>query len=117
MSFWDDLEQRAQPVERVPLSGGVVAEVRGLAAAEFDALVELHPPVGEDAHLRRWDEPTFRPALIAACTFAPDGSQRDADWWAGLAKRPGVGWGELDALYSACLRVNDRTPGDAGGKG
>jgi hypothetical protein len=113
-SLWEQLEARQLPVEPValPMPDGstVEVEVRALPPVEWDALVALHPPVGEGAERLRWDDATFRPALLAASVFAPDGSQRDAQWWENLWKSGGVPAGEIETLYFTALSVNDRSP-------
>lgn len=119
-SFWEQLEARQLPVATVGLAmpdgTSVEVEVRALPPVEWDALVALHPPAGEDAARMRWDDAGFRPALLAACVFAPDGSQRDAAWWEQLWTSGGVPAGEIETLYFTAIAVNDRAPLSSTGK-
>jgi hypothetical protein len=117
MSLWEQLEARRLPTEQIdlPVGGGdaVTVEVRALPPVEWDALIGLHP--AEDTSLR-WNDETFRPAALAACVYAPDGSQRDAEWWASLRKAGTVTAGELNALYAAVIRLNEVGPQPRVGK-
>jgi hypothetical protein len=118
MSFWEQLEARRLPTEQIelPVGGGdaVPVEVRALPPVEWEALIALHPP--EDPTKVRWDDATFRPAALAACVYAPDGSQRDEQWWANLWKVGTVTAGELYALYAAVIRLNEHGPQPRVGK-
>jgi multidrug efflux pump subunit AcrA (membrane-fusion protein) len=95
----------------LPTSGEITAET--LAAA--------HPPTDEqmaaarknrDEAARRgeplppwpsWNEDTFRPALLAACS---DNGMSEEDWRVFLAERMSAG--EVRGLWLACLAVNER---------
>lgn len=119
-SLWEQLEARRLPTEQIdlPVGGGetVTVEVRALSPVEWEALVALHPAVGEDAGRLRWDDETFRPAALAACVYAPDGTQRDAEWWAGLWKAGTVTAGEMYYLYATLVRLNEHGPQPRVGK-
>jgi hypothetical protein len=114
MSLWEQLEARRLPTEQIDLPVGdgdtLTVEVRALPPVEWEALIGLHPPPEADQGRLMWHEPTFRPALLAACVVAPDGTQRDEQWWAGLWKAGTVTAGELNSLYYTAVRLNQQGP-------
>lgn len=72
---------------------------RQLPARAYRQLVEAHPPQTKGM---RWHEPTFAPALIAACCVEPEMTVAQAT-------RIGDEWGE-DAylrLYATAITVNE----------
>ena len=120
-SLWEQLEARRLPTEQIELPVGdgetVSVEIRALSPVEWEALISLHAPAEEDVGRLRWNDATFRPAALSACVFAPDGSQRDAEWWSSLWKAGTVTAGELYALYAAVIRLNEHAPQARVGKG
>lgn len=83
-------------------------KLHAIPSVEMEALITKHPPKrdSEDS----WNVETFRPALIAACV---EGDMTEQDWAEFLAKAP---LGEVRELFTAALRVNDRSPDPSVGK-
>lgn len=82
--------------------------LRAIPSVEMEALIAKHPAPkdSDDA----WNVETFRPALIAACV---DGDMTEQDWAEFLSGSP---LGEVRELFSAALRINDRSPDPGVGK-
>jgi hypothetical protein len=93
--------------------------LRALPPAEWEALLDLHPPTEEQrANGAMWNTTTFRPALLAASMVPAEGEEplSEADWDE-LGKAGSLAAGELIALFNAAVGVNVRTPSSAVGKG
>jgi len=90
-----------------------------LAPAEYEALIDAHPPrEHEQARNAIWNADTFPPALLAACLLQDGEPVMSADEWAAWSKTPGaVASGEYATLVSICVQVNDRSPSVSTGKG
>lgn len=84
-------------------------KLRALPSEDMEALIAKHPAKkdSDDA----WNVETFRPALIAACV---EGDMTEQDWAEFLSGRNNLG--EVRELFSAVLRVNDRSPDPSVGK-
>jgi hypothetical protein len=70
----------------------------------FEALIGVHPPTkAQRDEGDRWNEVTFRPALIAAC--AVDSDMTDADWAEELGSKR---WShaDRDEIFGAALAAN-----------
>lgn len=82
--------------------------LRAIPSVDMERLIELHPPKkdSDDA----WNVETFRPALLAACV---EGDMTEQDWAEFLAGCP---LGDKRELFTAALRVNDRSPDPSVGK-
>jgi len=110
-----DLESIARALEGCY----VKIKITSLPADEYDALIDAHPPTAEQKTKEGegdtiWNEDTFRPALLAACT--DEGMTAD-DWSAALKK---MSKGERRSIWVAVLTLNEsnRQPNlDAVGKG
>lgn len=93
--------------------------LRALPPAEWEALLDLHPPTEEQkAKGALWNTTTFRPALLAASMVPAKDEEplAEADWEQ-LAKGGALAAGELNALFNAAVEVNFRSPSSAVGKG
>jgi hypothetical protein len=103
--------QNALDVERVTL--------RALPAADWEALVDAHPPTEQQADGgAAWNPTTFRPALLALSIVPENGDEPvSADDWEQLAKSGEISAGELTALFTAAVELNLRAPSMAVGKG
>lgn len=110
-----DMEAIAKAIE----SCFVKIKITSLPADEYDALIDAHPPTAEQKAEdgegdTLWNEDTFRPALLAACT--DEGMTAD-DWSAALKK---MSKGERRSIWVAVLTLNEsnRQPSlEAVGKG
>jgi hypothetical protein len=93
--------------------------LRGLPPAEWEALIDQHPPPEDGARPgAQWNPATFRPALLAACVVPADGEDPpSASDWEQIAKDGSLSAGELNTLFSAAVALNLRTPASAVGKG
>jgi hypothetical protein len=83
--------------------------LQALPPAELEALIAAHPAEKKDD---AWNEPTFRPALLAACV---EGDMTEQDWTE-FCSTGGASLGEVKDLYLAALRVNERGPDPSVGK-
>lgn len=93
--------------------------LQALRPAEWDALIDLHPPTDEQrATGAQWNVVTMRPALLAAAVVPAEGDAplSESDWEQ-LAKASGLASGELTALFNAAVSLNVRVPSSAVGKG
>jgi hypothetical protein len=100
----------ACPVEAVVL--------RALPPAEWEALVDAHPPTEEQMNGgAQWNVATFRPALLAVSVVvdSDDDAMTESDW-AALAKEGALAAGELGALFHAAVTLNLRGPSASVGK-
>jgi hypothetical protein len=92
--------------------------LRALPPAEWEALVDAHPPTEEQLNGgAQWNLQSFRPALLAVSVVADDGDApvSESDW-AALAKEPSLTGGELAALFHAAVTLNLRGPSASVGK-
>lgn len=82
--------------------------LRAIPSVDMEALIEAHPADkdSDDA----WNVETFRPALLAACV---EGDMTANDWAEFLAGCP---LGDKRELFTAALRINDRSPDPSVGK-
>lgn len=121
---WTDLgalQRRVEAAREARNTFYEFLEVVALSPREFDDLVGEHPPSEEQRAKAKtqgrpepiWNTDTFVPALLAACIE----SDMSADDWAELTSKGPVASGEVGALFSAALQVNDRTPDPSVGKG
>lgn len=96
-----------------------VLQASPLAPAEYEALIDAHPPRPHEQERNAiWNGDTFPPALLAACLLQDGEPVMSADDWAQWSKSAGaVASGEYVALVSICMQVNDRSPGVSTGKG
>lgn len=108
-----DAQQRLDAVEVLTV------DMRALAAADWEALVEAHPPSdeqrsrGADVNMA-----SFRPALLAASVVVADGDQGLTEVeWAELAGSGQVAAGELELLFGTAVTLNTRSPQVSTGKG
>lgn len=101
----------AQPVE--------VFTLKCLAPAEWEALVDVHPPTDEQRKQGwSWNVATFRPALLAECVAAPEGEKALTEMdWRQLAEEGQLAAGELDLLFATAVQLNARQPDVSVGKG
>jgi hypothetical protein len=123
VSLRDRLRARQLPTCTVALPGADGGEdekitLRALPAPEWEALVALHPPVGEDATRgAAWDWRTFRPALLEAAVVTAEGDEPlSAEDWAELIALGAMTAGEINALFNAACMLNDRGPDPLAGK-
>lgn len=93
--------------------------LRALPPPEWEALVDLHPPMAEQQERgMQWNPATFRPALLAACVVPPDGEKAlTAEEWEQVVKAGELGSGEYNTLCNAAVQLNLRAPASAVGKG
>ena len=92
--------------------------LRALPPAEWETLLDMHPPTEEQrATGAQWNVTTLRAALLAAAVVPADGDDplAEADWEQ-LAKAGSLASGELTALFNAAVRLNVRAPASAVGK-
>lgn len=89
--------------------------LRALPAAEMERLVADHPPTEEQikAGAVNFNRETFFPALLAACV---EGSETAEDW-AQMLESGELVMGEVTALISTAMQLNDRSPSVSLGKG
>lgn len=82
--------------------------ITALPPAEWEALVDAHPPTEEQKKRgNTWFNPvTFYPALLAACV---EGDETEDDW-ADFTTKGSLSLGESNALITAALEVNQRSP-------
>lgn len=92
--------------------------LRALPAADWEALLELHPPTDAERDKGAQWAPSFRLALVAASVVPADGEAptSEADWEA-MAKDGSLGAGEINALFTVALNLNLRAPDSHVGKG
>lgn len=93
--------------------------VRALPPAEWEGLVDLHPPTEEQRQTGlQWNPQSFRPALLAAVVVTPDGEEplTEVDWDV-LTKEGSLATGELNVLVDAAVSINLRMPSTSVGKG
>lgn len=88
---------------------------RGLGFTEFDALVALHPPTGEQTD-EAWDPDTFGYALIAECVQDEDGTPGELtaeEWKAELSDESK--WTRADRLrvIRMAMAAQQQTMADA----
>lgn len=114
--------KRRRTTETLPGADGgppETIELQQMIPDDWDDLLPQHPPSDEQAARGEpWNIATFRPALLAASVITPNGEPplTEQDW----AEAAAVGWmavGELNQLFDACIRLNDRTPQVTAGKG
>lgn len=93
--------------------------VRALPPAEWEALLDEHPPTDEQrAAGAQWNLHSFRPALLAASVVPADGDEPSGlDEWEQFAKDGTLAAGELNALFNTAVSLNLRAPSSAVGKG
>lgn len=93
--------------------------VHVISAARYEELVGDHPPTEQQRGVgAQWNNATFVPAILAECVALASGARMAApDWAEWIADPGGLAHGELNALYSACLAANDRSPDVQVGKG
>lgn len=79
----------------------------------------LHPPTeGQLEQGAEWNIATFRPALLGVAVCTPDGEEPlTAQDWAELTASGAMTIGELNALFSVAVSLNDRAPMMTVGKG
>lgn len=90
--------------------------IEAMAPADLEALVKAHPPTAEQLAAdkdRVWNPDTF-PAAVLAESVAGDMSEED---WRTFLRGGPVSQGEVAALWTAAMRVNDRAPDVRTGKG
>ena len=99
----------------LPASGDQPAELvqlRGLPAEEWEALVQLHPPVGaarDEGAL--WNVVTFRPALLAVSVLPDEGEEPLSEQdWAEIIALKTMTSGEINSIYNRAVDLNSRTP-------
>lgn len=124
MSLRDRLRARQLPTRVVALPGtaGEPDEeitLRALPAAEWEALIGLHPPSPLEVERgAAWDVATFRPALLAAAVVSPEGEEPlTAEDWAELIGTARMTAGEINLLFNTACMLNDRAPDVSVGKG
>jgi hypothetical protein len=93
--------------------------LRALPPAEWEGLVDLHPPTEEQRQTGlQWNLQTFRSALLAAVVVTPDGEEpRTEAAWDVLTKEGSLTTGELNMLVDAAVSLNLRMPQVSVGKG
>lgn len=124
MSLRDRLRARQLPTRVVTLAGvdGEPDEeitLRALPAAEWEALVGLHPPQpGDAAKGAAWDVTSFRPALLAASVVAPEDEEPLTEQdWSELILSARMTAGEINLIFNTACLLNDRAPDATVGKG
>jgi hypothetical protein len=96
----------------------VPVTLRALPAADWEALLELHPATEEQREAGAQWGPGFRLALLAVSVVPDDGDSptTEAEWEA-MTKDGSVGAGEFNALFTAAVGLNLRSPDSRVGKG
>lgn len=124
MSLRDRLRVRQLPTEVVTLPSpgegdAELIEMRAMPAGDWEALVALHPPTEEQLEQgAEWNIATFRPALLASAVVTPGGEEPlSTQDWADLTASGAMTIGELNALFSVAVSLNDRAPMMTVGKG
>lgn len=88
--------------------------LRGISAADLEALINAHPPKPDAEDGSSWDEDGLMPALVAACTVDSDLS---ADEWADELSSERWTRGDRKALFLAAMSVCIKAGNDGLGKG
>jgi hypothetical protein len=88
--------------------------LRGLSAADMEALRQACPPKPGEADGDEFDEDLFRPGLIAACAVDSDLS---AEEWAEELTSDRWTLGDVATLYRLALEVCRKPANDGLGKG
>lgn len=88
--------------------------LRGIPAADLEALVSAHPPGPKDREGASWNQQSLAPALLAAVVVDSDLSE--AEWSAELSSDR---WtrGDVDKLFVAAMGVCIHAVNDGVGKG
>lgn len=73
-----------------------------LPPTEYSALIAKYPPKGDDKNKFRWDDETFKPALIKACVIEPKMTDEQVDRL--LAK---LSFGQRKLLGNAAALANE----------
>lgn len=96
-----------------------VFTLRALPPAEWEALIEAHPPTPEQLERgAQWNPSAFRAALLAASVVVPDGEAAPSEQdWLDYAAAGQLSAGELNTLFDAAIALNGRAPQVSTGKG
>jgi hypothetical protein len=96
----------------------VTVTLRALPAADWEALLELHPAADADREKGASWGPGFRLALLAVSVVPDDGDTPTTEAeWEGMAKDGSLGAGEINALFTVAVGLNLRSPDTRVGKG
>ncbi|MGD9989308.1 hypothetical protein [Pseudonocardia sp.] len=88
--------------------------VTAIPATDWEDLVAAHPPTAEQAKKGWvWNVSTFRPAVLSIA-LEPTLSEHQ---WHAVAESGQVGLGEIDTLFGEVVKLSNRSPRVAVGKG
>lgn len=95
-----------------------VIRMRCLPVADWEALIDEHPPSDEQRTQGwQWDVTRFRPALLAACVVPDEGEDSLGErGWVEVAEEGQMTAGELDTLFAAAVQLHARPPQVSTGK-